>query len=332
MTPIRGYDVPMIRAVRVVCLFSVLTALMMVLAGCEEMPDKPTGPSEPAPEPEMPSEPAPEPETPSEPAPEPETPSEPAPEPETPNEPAPEPETPNEPAPEPETPNEPAPAFKIEIAYEQPLPALLQEELARAVEYWEDAIVADTGAPMTVPQEDGQCFTILQGRETDDLLISVTTATMELNVIVIGGVTIDNTPRAIAVNCAERPSGVPFYGRILFTDNASEYRESNRDRVYDMARHEIAHLLGFGTSTSWNKYLSGGFFHGLEAMRHYGGPVPVDGQGHWLAVDGLSWDIMSTPSSVVRAVTLGALQDIGHRVDYSAAETPWCELPPFDGC
>ena len=103
MTPIRGYDVPMIRAVRVVCLFSVLTALMMVLAGCEEMPDKPTGPSEPAPEAEMPA-PEPEAETPNEPAPEPEA--------ETPNEPAPEPEaeTPNEPAPEPEpeTPNEPA--------------------------------------------------------------------------------------------------------------------------------------------------------------------------------------------------------------------------------
>ena len=215
----------MIHAVRFVCLFFVLPALVMVLAGCEEMTSKAvpsSESSEPAPETEMPKD-------------------------------------------------DPAPVFKIEIAYEQPLPALLQEELIRAVEYWEDAIVADTGAPMTVPQGDGQCFTTLQGRETDDLLISVTTAKMELDVTVIGGVTIDNTPRAIAVNCAERSTGVPFYGRILFTDNAREYREANRDSVYNMARHEIAHLLGFGTSTSWNKYLNGGFSTALRRRGITGG-------------------------------------------------------------
>jgi len=52
-----------------------------------------------------------------------------------------------------------------------------------------------------------------------------------------------------------------------------------------VAEHELAHVLGFGTSNSWTNCVSGSFFVGPNAEVEYGGPVPTDAVGsaaqHW---------------------------------------------------
>ncbi len=44
--------------------------------------------------------------------------------------------------------------------------------------------------------------------------------------------------------------------------------------------HELAHAFGFGVSTEWNSWVSGGYFTGPKSVAENGGIVPVVG-GHW---------------------------------------------------
>ena len=55
---------------------------------------------------------------------------------------------------------------------------------------------------------------------------------------------------------------------------------------HSVAVHELGHVLGVGTFSRWSELTSGGFFHGPEAVRVYGGPVPLDPSGLHLR-DGL---------------------------------------------
>jgi hypothetical protein len=52
-----------------------------------------------------------------------------------------------------------------------------------------------------------------------------------------------------------------------------------------VAEHEIAHVLGFGTSNSWTNLVVGSTFVGPNAEAEFGGPVPTDAAGsaaqHW---------------------------------------------------
>ena len=233
---------------------------------------------------------------------------------------APEPQPPESP-PEPPSEPPPEPPFSIEIVYDTALPANIQDGLNRAVDYWQKAIAADGGPPIATVGDTGKCALPAErsGGITDDLLIVVGMAPMEPDVTTIGGVTIDNTPLGIAYSCAYRANGLQYFGRIEFNDDP--HRASSFDRrAYNIARHEIAHLLGFGSSPAWERHVRGGHFHGPQAVRKFGRPVPITAEGHWVSVPGLTWDIMSVPSSVVLEVTLAALDDIGHTVDYSYAE------------
>jgi hypothetical protein len=42
-----------------------------------------------------------------------------------------------------------------------------------------------------------------------------------------------------------------------------------------VAEHELAHVLGFGTSTQFNNYVSGGFFNGPNSIASFGAPVKL---------------------------------------------------------
>ena len=46
--------------------------------------------------------------------------------------------------------------------------------------------------------------------------------------------------------------------------------------------HELGHLLGIGTSNSWNNLISGSNFTGAASSALFGGFVPLSGDlGHW---------------------------------------------------
>jgi hypothetical protein len=83
----------------------------------------------------------------------------------------------------------------------------------------------------------------------------------------------------------------PWGGSIAF-DNASTNwffglttsgLTSNQTDFFTVAEHELGHVLGLGTSASWQSHLSGGYFVGPATEAAHGGqPVPTDPAGaHW---------------------------------------------------
>jgi hypothetical protein len=86
------------------------------------------------------------------------------------------------------------------------------------------------------------------------------------------------------------PSGfAPWGGSITFDTTQNWYfgssaaaLPSNRLDFFSVASHELGHVLGLGTAPQWQSQVSGGTFHGGNAMAVYGGPVPVSSGGdHW---------------------------------------------------
>jgi len=84
----------------------------------------------------------------------------------------------------------------------------------------------------------------------------------------------------------------PWGGSISFNNTTSWYFDSDPSTVdvpggqsdfYSVALHELGHVLGIGTATSWNNKISGGQFTGAASVAAHGGtPVPLDASGgHW---------------------------------------------------
>src|SRR5262245_26503318 len=49
-----------------------------------------------------------------------------------------------------------------------------------------------------------------------------------------------------------------------------------------VAVHELGHVLGFGTSPPWARFVAGDFFSGPASVASFGGPVPLaPDHGHW---------------------------------------------------
>jgi len=83
-------------------------------------------------------------------------------------------------------------------------------------------------------------------------------------------------------------------GEITFNDATNWYFGTSESfsgyDVFSVALHELGHVLGFGLVDTWEKWVDGSYFTGVNAMNAYGGPVPLfysDHNGlydHW--VDG----------------------------------------------
>ena len=85
----------------------------------------------------------------------------------------------------------------------------------------------------------------------------------------------------------------PWGGAVTFDIDAAWYFDADPSTVesfpgqndfYSVALHEIGHLLGIGTATSWTNLVNGANqFTGSEAVSLNGGPVPLESnRGHWL--------------------------------------------------
>ncbi|QDS87093.1 hypothetical protein EC9_12690 [Rosistilla ulvae] len=82
----------------------------------------------------------------------------------------------------------------------------------------------------------------------------------------------------------------PWGGSITFDSEITDwYFDRDIDGIQpgevdfvSVAMHEVAHLLGFGTSQSWNQLVSGSGFTGAKSRAAYDGSgnVPLNG-GHW---------------------------------------------------
>ncbi len=84
----------------------------------------------------------------------------------------------------------------------------------------------------------------------------------------------------------------PWGGWITFNTNstvlwsydlASAPSDNGQNDFFSTCLHELAHVLGFGTSESWHNLvdLDNHLFLGPAAAGLYGGPVPLAGESHW---------------------------------------------------
>ena len=105
----------------------------------------------------------------------------------------------------------------------------------------------------------------------------------------------------------------PWGGMISFSAQAvwDFSLTSNNPSVASFASaamHEIAHVLGFGTSPSWNALHDGVGFYGANAMASYGGPVPLETsdprRAHWREDHGCAFPDGYTPGNPNNVLSL----------------------------
>ena len=202
-----------------------------------------------------------------------------------------------------------APAgFDIEIEWRATYKRWLVAEVVEcAAAYWETAIRGDV-ADFT---SEGRFFD--KGVMIDDLRVAIS---FEKDTPDLWG-----SPDAMAITetVIQRDGrGLPYYANIEFRMRESEYRD--RAYLYNLARHEIGHAIGFGTTAIFDSLVRGGVFVGPTATRLAGGaPLYVDAGIHWRSTGPVELDIMVggrlSGGHVVSVVTLGVFADLGYEVD-----------------
>ena len=77
---------------------------------------------------------------------------------------------------------------------------------------------------------------------------------------------------------------------------------------YSVALHELGHLLGFGTSESFDNRVNNGNFMGVNAASEYGGPVPLADDSHWRdAIEAISTETgLSSQTVMDPIITTGS--------------------------
>jgi hypothetical protein len=137
----------------------------------------------------------------------------------------------------------------------------------------------------------------------------------------------------------------PWGGAITF-DSATNWSfdtgNSNPGGSFNsfisVVEHEFGHLLGFGTSASWNARVestpSGLVFTGLASMDEFGGAVPLADSAHWAEGTlgklggGLQEAIMDPTTTVgirksFTKLDFAGLSDIGWEVSGIPEASPW---------
>ncbi len=139
----------------------------------------------------------------------------------------------------------------------------------------------------------------------------------------------------------------PWGGSIAFSSTATWYFDTDpstndvpagKNDFYSVALHELGHVLGIGTSDSWQALVSGGNFTGAhaEALNSSMAVALSPDLGHW--AEGTMSDVFdtSTPQEAAMDPTLtvgtrkyftdldmAGLQDVGWQVVPEPAAWPW---------
>lgn len=111
---------------------------------------------------------------------------------------------------------------------------------------------------------------------------------------------------------------------------------SNQESFFTCATHELAHVLGIGTSAKWFSQVSGTNFTGPHAESIYGGPVPVtwgNSELNNVRVKGvpavMNLDLPMGVSTVpFTALDWALLEDVGWSVTIPSPPSPPVSPPP----
>ncbi len=226
-------------------------------------------------------------------------------------------------------------AFDIELYFD---PGFTPEEEAtvrRAADRWMEAVTGDLpDVPVQGPMAD-YCHreppNLRLVGVVDDVLIRMRLAShLDGNV-------------ATAGYCAARESGFDFIAMNSFALWYVRGPHAEVEDLYRSAMHEIGHVLGFGdwifgpSPQPWKELFRGrggdlhfagplavAAFDAAGGEAYSGGKVPLEDR---IPVLGIHWrkrvipgDIMAPGGTLLTAITLQALADIGHEVDLSKAD------------
>ena len=222
-------------------------------------------------------------------------------------------------------------AFNIELYFEPGFTAEEERTIRRAADRWMEAVTGDLpDMPLDELQElFGQQRLPRSVGVIDDLLI-------RMSLKAIGGAAY------AGVYGRREESGHVFLGGASYS--LGYVRDRDQAELYNLALHEIGHVLGIGDWTqggalpSWGK-----MFRDEHTDPHFAGPLAVaafdaaGGEGypggkvpledrvptlhiHWRQ-SVIPGDVMSPyGESLLTAITLQALADLGHVVDVSKAD------------
>ena len=240
------------------------------------------------------------------------------------------------------TPYVPPDGFNIQLVFDSSISASARQVIEGASAAWE-SILEHTELPNVRFGDTVTCGGLSTGHiDTVDGLL-----------ILFGATSIDGASGVLASAgpCYVRTrSYIPVVGRV-FIDEADIDRLPAGTGLYDVALHEIAHVLGFGTLWSLRNPSEGAadpaaadtHFPGSNAVAAFnsaggasytGGKVPVENggdDGHWrssiFAGELMAPAISVSRTSPLSATTIQALADMGYSVSAGLADAFTITLP-----
>lgn len=143
----------------------------------------------------------------------------------------------------------------------------------------------------------------------------------------------------------------PWGGAIGFNAASNWYFDTDANTVerfsgydfFSVAVHELGHVLGFGTSASWDAKVSGQTFTGDFSKAAYGGAVPLDSDlAHWAAGTMGSYNGSPQETAMESGIAAGqrkyftgldfaALQDVGWQASATPVPLPGALVLLFSG-
>lgn len=227
---------------------------------------------------------------------------------------------------------EPAEEFNIDLDLGQ-VPLVDRQIFRRARDKWTDILttgLVDVVAPAAL--EDLLWAECSAPSTIDDLYICARYEKIdgkgkgkEGNIVGSGG------PLIVRSQDSENP-GLPMAGRMRFDED--DIDELIDDGIFEeVIAHETAHVLGLGNLwTSFDLILNlgplGCFYTGEKANAEYqalsgcSSGIPISECSHWddacFGREFMTATLESNP--VISRISIGALEDLGYQVDYSAAD------------
>ena len=214
------------------------------------------------------------------------------------------------------------PGFQIDLTFGAGVTPAVMTAARAAATRWQQIISSDVPGKTTA------------GVFVDDITINVQMGLLgnPAGTDGVGGTLANAGPTASRTNA----NGLPYQAEA-----GIDPADANNARLKDILTHEFAHALGFTSANGFQRYVSGAFFTGSNALREFkifapaGAPtaiaVPLEttggtgtAGGHWLETvfgNELMTGFIDRGVNPISRITVGAFQDMGYTVNYNSADS-----------